>query len=252
MKKMNNHDGKNGIVLIASAEPGIRKHWAMSVQNSSTIHEASDLGEVERCLSGSRPAVLLLDLDLPHMGGTRGVPALRRLCPSIRIILFAGANDEQQPVCALKAGASGFCTKEINPSHLRKAVKAVQKDELWAGRKTICHLLEELIASNEIRATDSPSPPSEEVYLRHLTPREHQIALLVGEGACNKEISERLNIAERTVKAHLTAIFHKLRITDRLRLGLFVAAQNHARPSPPSKQTNIRPMSNATKVRLTA
>jgi DNA-binding NarL/FixJ family response regulator len=121
-------------------------------------------------------------------------------------------------------------------------VNVVQKDEVWAGRKTICHLLEELISSSENKANHSPPPG--EVYLRHLTPREHQIALLVGEGACNKEIANRLDIAERTVKAHLTAIFQKLRITDRLRLGLFVAAQNHGRSSPLFNETHIRPKSN--------
>jgi DNA-binding NarL/FixJ family response regulator len=128
-------------------------------------------------------------------------------------------------------------------------VQVVQKGEVWVGRKTICRLLEELISRTESRAKDSP--PLEEVYLRHLTPRERQIALLVGSGASNKDISDRLNITERTVKAHLTAIFHKLQITDRLRLGLFVAAQNHAKAANPPVQANIRPKSNSTKVQLT-
>jgi two-component system nitrate/nitrite response regulator NarL len=248
MKKRDNDDGTKRIVVIASAEPELRKRWALGIQNNSTIHEVSDLGELERCMANSRPAVLLLDLDLPHMGEVRGVPAIQRLCPSSRIILFAGANDERQAICALKAGARGYCTKEIDPSHLRKAVNVVQKGEVWVGRKTICHLLEELISRS--RNGPNGSPPLEEVYLRHLTPREQQIALLVGSGACNKEISNRLNISERTVKAHLTAIFHKLQITDRLRLGLFVAAQNHANPAPPpsikpiSDQSPMRPKSN--------
>ncbi len=237
MKKRGEEKRKKAMVLIASAEPELCKRWALGIQNGSTIQEASDLGELERCMANSRPAVLLLDLDLPHMGEVQGVPALQRLCPSTRIILFDGANDERQAICALKAGARGYCTKEIEPSHLRKAVKVVQKDEVWVGRKIICRLLEELTSSNGNGANDSP--PLEEVYLRHLTPREQQIALLVGEGACNKEISNSLNITERTVKAHLTAIFQKLRITDRLRLGLFVAANNHANPPPPPSVKRI-------------
>ena len=248
MKKRGEENMKTAMVLIASAETELRKRWALGIQNTSAILEASNLGELERCMANSRPAFLLLDLDLPQMGEVRGVPAIQRLCPSTRIILFAGTNDERQAICALKAGAKGYCTKEIEPSHLRKAVQVVLKGEVWVGRRTICHLLEELTSSTENGANDSP--PLEEVYLRHLTPREHQIALLVGEGACNKEISNRLNISERTVKAHLTAIFHKLQITDRLRLGLFVAAQNHAKSAPPpslkriSDQSPIRPKSN--------
>jgi DNA-binding NarL/FixJ family response regulator len=228
---------KKAVVLIASADPELCRRWALGIQNGSAIHEASDLGELERCMANSRPALLLLDLDLPHMDEVRGVPTIQRLCPSTRIILFDGPNDERQAICAIKAGAKGYCIKEIEPAHLRKAVNVVQKDEVWVGRKIICHLLEELTSSNGNGANDSS--PLEEVYLRHLTPREQQIALLVGEGACNKEISNSLNITERTVKAHLTAIFHKLQITDRLRLGLFVAAQNHANPAPPSSVKRI-------------
>jgi len=248
MKKRGEENMKTAMVLIASAEPELRKRWALGVQNAWAIHEACDRVDLEQCMAHFRPAVLLLDLNLPHLAEVRGIPAVQRLCPSTRIILFSGANDERQAICALKAGARGYCTREIDPAHLRKAVQVVQKGEVWVGRRTICHLLEELTSSTENGANDSP--PLEEVYLRHLTPREHQIALLVGEGACNKEISNRLNISERTVKAHLTAIFHKLQITDRLRLGLFVAAQNHAKSAPPpslkriSDQSPIRPKSN--------
>ena len=233
MKKRGEENGKQAVVLIASADPELCKRWALGIQNDSTIHEVSDMGELERCMADSRPVVLLLDLDLPRLDKVRGIPAVQRFCPSTRIILFNGMHEERQAICALKAGARGYCIKEIEPSHLRKAVKVVQKDEVWVGRKTICRLLEELTSSNRNGANDSP--PLEEVYLRHLTPRERQIALLVGEGACNKEISSRLNISERTVKAHLTAVFQKLQITDRLHLGLFVSAQNHASPAPPPR-----------------
>jgi DNA-binding NarL/FixJ family response regulator len=233
MKKRGEENRKKAVVLIASGDPELRRRWAQGIQNHSTTHEASDLGDLERCMADSKPAVLLLDLDLPSMGEVRGVPGIQRLCPSTRIILFDGGNDERQAIGALKAGAKGYCTKEIDLSHLRKAIKVVQKDEVWVGRKTICRLLEELTSSNGNGAKDSP--PLEEVSLRHLTPRESQISLLVGEGACNKEISSRLHISERTVKAHLTAIFQKLQITDRLRLGLFVSSQNHAGPPPPPR-----------------
>jgi DNA-binding NarL/FixJ family response regulator len=233
MKKWGEENGKKAVVLIASADPELRKRWALGIQDTWAIQEAGDKAYLERCMAHLGPAVLLLDLGLPHIGEVRNVPAIQRLCPATRIILLDGTNDERQAICALKAGAKGYCTKQIDPSHLRKAVQVVQKGEVWVGRKIICRLLEELTSSNGNGANDSPPP--EEVYLRRLTIRERQIALLVGEGACNKEISNSLNITERTVKAHLTAIFQKLQMTDRLRLGLFVAAQNHANPAPPPR-----------------
>lgn len=186
--------------------------------------------DLKRSMTNSRPAVLLLDLDLPQMGKVRGVPAIQRLCLSTRIILFTSVHDEKEGISALKCGAKGYCKKEIDPSQLRKAVEVVLKGEVWVRRKTICRLLAEVCSFSETGQKDCP--PLAEVYLQYLTPRERHVALLVGEGAANKEIASRINISERTVKAHLTSIFQKLQISDRLRLGLFVAGHapvNHTK-----------------------
>jgi two-component system nitrate/nitrite response regulator NarL len=231
MKKKSGAKGQKATVLIASADAELRQQWAHGLQNAYTIHEVSDQVDLKRCMTNSRPAVLLLDLDLPQIGGVKGVSAIQRLSPSTKIILFAGTHDEKEGISALKCGAKGYCKKEIEPSQLRKAVEVVQKGEMWVGRKTICQLLAELCSFTETGQKDCP--PLTEVYLQYLTARERQIALSVGEGAANKEIARRLNISERTVKAHLTSIFQKLQISDRLRLGLFVAGQNlvnHTKP----------------------
>jgi len=236
------------MVLIAAAEVRLRRNWALALQDTYAIHEVGDQVDLKRSMTNSRPAVLLLDLDLPQIGGVKGVPAIQPLCPSTRIILFTSVHDEKEGISALKCGAKGYCKKEIEPSQLRKAVEVVQKGEVWVRRKTICQLLAELCSFSETGQKDSP--PLTEVYLQYLTPRERQIALLVGKGGANKEIASRINISERTVKAHLTSIFLKLHISDRLRLGLFVAGQNNAKPSPPpsikriSDQSLIRPKSN--------
>jgi len=236
------------MVLIASADAELRQRWAHGLRNAYTIHEVGDQVDLKRSMTNSRPAVLLLDSNLPQMAEVRGVPAIQRLCLSTRIILFTSVHDEKEEISALKCGAKGYCKKEIDPSQLRKAVEVVQKGEVWVRRKTICRLLAEVCSFSETGPKDSP--PLTEVYLQYLTPRERQIALLVGHGAANKEIASRINISERTVKAHLTSIFQKLQISDRLRLGLFVAAQNHAKSAPPpsikriSDQSPIRPKSN--------
>lgn len=248
MKKLGNDNGEKAMVLIASADAELRQRWARGLQNAYTIHEVGDQVDLKRSMTNSRFAVLLLDLDLPQIGGVKGVPAIQRLCPSSRIILFTSVHDEKEGICALKCGAKGYCKKEIEPSQLRKAVEVVQKGEVWVRRKTICQILAEVCSFSEKGQKDGP--PLAEVYLQYLTPRERQIALLVGEGAANKEIASRINISDRTVKAHLTSIFQKLQISDRLRLGLFVAGRNHAKPAPPpsikriSDQSPVRPKSN--------
>jgi DNA-binding NarL/FixJ family response regulator len=183
-------------------------------------------------------AVLLLDFELPQMGEVNGVSAVQRLCPSTRIILFTSVHDEKEVIRALRDGAAGYCKKEIEPSQLWKAVAVVQKGEVWVGRKTICQILGELCSFTETGQKECP--PLSEVCLQYLTARERQIALLVGGGACNKEIANELNISERTVKAHLTAIFQKLQISDRLRLGLFVTGQRQVNPN---KSPTTKPIS---------
>jgi two-component system nitrate/nitrite response regulator NarL len=216
--------GSKAMVMIASADAGLRQRWTAGLQNHFTIQQVWD-GGVERFMAGSKPDVLLLDRDLPRMGGVEGLSVLHRLCPSTRIIFFTGRQDEKEAINALKAGARGYCKKGIASSHLRKAVKVIQKDEVWAGRRIICRLLAELTSWTEKGRKDPPARA--DVDLKHLTPRERQISQLVSEGSCNKDIANRLNIAERTVKAHLTSIFSKLQVPDRLHLGILLSNHNH-------------------------
>jgi DNA-binding NarL/FixJ family response regulator len=214
-----------GLVLIASADDELRKGWTQPLQEGFAIKEVSERTELEAKLTDCKPSVLLLDPGLPHLRDVASVSALQRLSPSTNIILFASGDDDQTAMEALKAGAKGYCSKDIEPSFLKKAVSAVQKGEIWIGRKIISQLLAELTSLSESRQKDSPQQT--EMHINYLTPREQQIAIWVGDGAHNKEMAYRLKISERTVKAHLTSIFRKLQIPDRLRLGLFVAAHNN-------------------------
>jgi DNA-binding NarL/FixJ family response regulator len=172
------------------------------------------------------PAMLLLDLTLLQLG-IESVPVIQRLSPTTRIVLFSSNPDEREAVSALKAGARGYHGRNIDPYLLKKAVQMVQQGEIWVGRNVIPHLLSELTSLTERRKRDAPAKP--DGRLARLTPREREITHLIGDGASNKEISSQLNITEKTVKAHLTAIFRKLGFSDRLRLALFVS--EHSRLS---------------------
>jgi DNA-binding NarL/FixJ family response regulator len=190
----------------------------------SSIHEVTGRAELEKSLAELNPSVLLLDLALPQLGGIRGVPAIHRMNPSTKVILLTNTLNEREGIAALKAGARGYCPKDINPFLIKKAVEQVQKGEIWVGRYLIPHLLEELSALTERRRKASLSNPDRRLEV--LSPREREIAHLIGGGASNKEIASRLNVTERTVKAHLTAVFRKLGFSDRLRLALFVTEHN--------------------------
>ena len=215
------------LVLIASGLAGLRKRWRQALDRAFALHEVTDRSSLERSLTNRRPVALLLDLDLPELGGIRGVAAIQRLRPATRLVLLTHRPDEREGITALKAGARGYCDRDIDPGLLGKALAVVQQGEVWVGRKLIPHLLEELTALTERQQQDAP--PDIDSRLDRITAREREIAQLLSAGASNKEIAQKLNVTERTVKAHLTAIFRKLGISGRLQLALFVL--EHSRPA---------------------
>jgi two-component system nitrate/nitrite response regulator NarL len=220
-----NGKGYEAMILVASADAGLRQKWALGLQDGFAIHEVSERAGLECSMTNSKPAVLLLDANLPQLEGVENVSTIQDLSPSTKVIFLSTDHNENEAIRTLKARAKGYCNKDIELSLLRKAINVVQKGEIWVERKTISRLFTELTSLTESQQKDCSA--LSEVYLNYLTPREHQIALLIGEGACNREIASQLDISERTVKGHLTAIFQRLQIPNRLRLGLFVKGLNH-------------------------
>ncbi len=215
------------LVLIASGVAGLRKRWRQAMQGLFATHEVPERGSLERSVTSRHPVGLLLDFDLPDLGGIGGIVAIQRLRPATNIVLLTSHPDEKEGIAALKAGVRGYCDREINPVLLGKALEVVQKGEIWVGRKFVPHLLEELTALTEQKQKDSLAELDSR--LDRITPRERQIVQLLSAGASNKEIAKKLNVTERTVKAHLAAIFRKLGISGRLQLALFVL--EHSRPA---------------------
>jgi len=213
------------LVMIASSLAGLRKRCRQALSNGYSIQESADRGDLERGIVGHRPAAVLLDITLPGLGGASGVAAIQKLRAAARIIVLTEAPDEREGIAILKAGARGYCQRDIDIALLEKATHVVLKGEIWVGRKLIPHLLEELTVLTEQRRRDAPGRTDER--LERVTPRERQIVDLLSVGASNKEIAKRLNVTERTVKAHLTAIFRKLGLSGRLQLALF--ALEHGR-----------------------
>jgi two-component system, NarL family, nitrate/nitrite response regulator NarL len=218
------------LVLVASGVAELRKRWRHSIEERFVVHEVTERTSLERTLANRRVAALLLDLELPELGGIAGVAPLQRLRPAAKTVLLTTHPDEREGIAGLKAGARGYCDREIDPQLLCKALEVVQRGEIWVGRKLIPHLLEELTALTEQQ--EKEAPPELDSRLERITPRERQIVQLLSAGASNKEIAKQLNVTERTVKAHLTAIFRKLGISGRLQLALFVL--EHSRPGGPS------------------
>jgi two-component system, NarL family, nitrate/nitrite response regulator NarL len=211
--------------LIATRNNDCAKRWRL-VLNSEQVRVVAELPSLRETLLQSAPALLLLDYETLGLDAAGEVGELMKLRRTMKILVM-GAFDAQVELALLKAGARGICLPDVALSVLEKAVAVVSHGELWIRRTLIPSLLDELAAASRSLAQSEP----EQNVLHSLTAREREIALLIGAGSNNKQIARRLEITERTVKAHVSVIFRKLRVGDRLRVGLLVnrgGMQRHA------------------------
>ena len=230
----------DSVVLIASPQPRLRKLWREGIHGFA-VAEVAHHGELVRRIGDRVAAVVLLDLELPDLGGMDGVAALQRLRPTAKVVVLTPRPDDSEGVIALKIGARGYCDRNISPVLLGKALTAVQNGEIWIGRKLTSRLLDELtaLAASRKDATEVDA----RARLDSLTRRERAVIHLLSVGATNKDISQKLTITERTVKAHLTAVFRKLGISGRLQAALI--AIEHApggRPARPFGPPSTEPL----------
>ena len=169
-----------------------------------------------------QPEIVLLDLELVGFKHTYSNKLLS-ICSRVKVIILSGIISEDTEYGLLKAGVRGCCSYDMVPKMLKQVVLAVQQGELWAHRKITNRLLNELGAiSSKYKAYKSSY-----ILLSKLTDREYEIALHVANGESNKQIAHLCAITERTVKAHLSEVFYKLGVTDRINLALIISSSDN-------------------------
>ena len=167
---------------------------------------------------GRKPASA--DIVWLHAGdaaSTAGkVAAVAARFAGCRIVVLSNIPNDDEALAALGAGAQGYCNAYADPDVLKEIAEVTSRGGLWVGETLLARLLGGLSQRflTERPADDANSP------LARLTAREREIARRITRGESNKEIARGLKIAERTVKAHLTVVFEKLGVRDRLQLAL--------------------------------
>jgi DNA-binding NarL/FixJ family response regulator len=194
--------------------------WAHGFNgNASTTLLVDSQNNLIADLAKIKPKVLLLDIDLL---GSNGVIDLRSICVNTKTIIMIGGISEDMEWDFLKVGIKGICRYDIAHNLLLQAVIAVQKGELWIRRSLASRMLDEL---HKAASKDDDNRVS--IGLKHkLSNREYDIALHVVNGESNKKIAQLCGITERTVKAHLTVIYQKMHISDRINLALILSREN--------------------------
>lgn len=192
-------DGHDGLLLVAGC---------------GSAREACELAAREQ------PDVILLELDL-GLGAQQGLdvlPGLLEAAPNAAVLVVTAERDKAMHQAAMLQGASGIVTKDKSPEVLFKATECVHAGEAWFDRSEIGSLLRDARAA----ANAQPGPAAQ------LTDRELQIIALICEGLDNRRIAARLHLSTKTVRNHLSAVFHKLGVADRLGLAIFALRQGLA------------------------
>jgi len=204
---------RSGLKMLIESQPGLR-----------IVGEASDRAGAVAMASRERPDIVLLDLDLGAESGLDLIPHLRQSAPHARILVLTGLRDTEVHRNALRLGAMGIVQKEMAGEVLLKAIHKVHAGEAWLDRSSIANLL------TEIAQSDPNRPDPEAARIASLSPREREVITLIGEGLNNKKIAERLTISETTVRHHLTSIFAKVGVSDRLELLVYAYKNRLAGP----------------------
>jgi DNA-binding NarL/FixJ family response regulator len=210
-------------ILIADDHPIFRdglRRLLEAETDLSVVGQAVDAAEAIQLAATLHPDILLLDVAMPKVSGLEALETLVDMPSAPAVILLTAAIDRADIVKALQIGARGVVLKESATAMLLKAIRVVIEGGYWVGRESVSDLMLALRSLGPV-----PERP-EALPAFSLTPREIQIVGLILAAAGNKKIADTLNISEKTVKHHLTNIFEKLGVSNRLELALFAAQHN--------------------------
>jgi two-component system, NarL family, nitrate/nitrite response regulator NarL len=198
---------REGLRKLLESEPGFE-----------VIGEASDGEMLLSMARENQPDVLLLDLAMPRQDGMEVLRELAAAEIQVRTLVLTASINKAQIVQALKLGAYGVILKESTTQRLFDSIRCVMAGQYWIGRESVSDLVR---AFRSVSSSEGVSRSRD----FGLTPRELEIVTLVVAGYSNPEIAQRCSISEQTVKHHMSNVFDKLGVSNRLELALF--AVNH-------------------------
>jgi len=217
-------------ILIVDDHAVVRAGLRMLIDQNpamKVIGLAGNCSEALAIAASEQPNLIILDLLLGDEDGITLLPELRAVAKSARVLVLTGLRGSESQRRAMLAGAMGVVLKDHAAEVLIKAINKVHQGEVWLDRLMMGSVLDEM--------TQAPEIDPERAKIASLTDREREVIALIAEGLKNREIGKRLFISETTVTHHLSSIFSKLEVTDRLELVIYAFAHKLAKVPQPMK-----------------
>jgi DNA-binding NarL/FixJ family response regulator len=227
-------------VLLADDQALVRAGFRMLLEASEDIcvvGEAANGGAAVAMAAELRPDVVLMDLRMPEVDGltaTKRISADSRLS-KVRVVVLTTFDDDEHVFGALRAGASGFLVKDVEPEELLQAVRVVARGDALLAPSVTRSLIAAFTARNPGPGNGPAAPPRAGAApppgLASLTDREREVVALVAAGLSNDEIAARLVVSPLTAKTHVSRAMVKLAARDRAQLVVLAYAHGLAAPS---------------------
>lgn len=220
-------------IVCWNTDPNVIAHWQKVISKQYELVLVDSLDETRLALDQANDGVsfCFIYLDAENFNAmVEHVVTVRNLFPSLKIIAFPNQTSQSAALRMFSQGVNGQCAPFIGIDQLSLVLSVVDTGEIWGGKTFIENLISESArtaslapeSSNRGQRRGDDRRLQNDTILADLTQREMDVAEWVAHGLNNKKIAQKLNITDRTVKAHLTAIFKKIDLKDRLSLALLV------------------------------
>ena len=205
-------------VLIVDDDALVRAGLTMLLAGAGDLEivgEAADGSEVEHAVAEHRPDVVLMDIRMPGMDGLAATEIVRGHDRPPEVIVLTTFDADDHVLRALRAGASGFLLKDTSPAEIVRAIRAVA-----AGEPILSPTITRRLIGHVTRSDAGERRRHAREQLERLTEREREVAVAIGHGKSNAEISRDLYMSIATVKAHVSRLLEKLRFNNRVQIAL--------------------------------